>query len=186
MHQPTAVPFTGAPHVQVGDFGLSKEKIQTYVSGVTSQVGGTPADLTSTAALLLPRRRSRHACCCGCHVLLAQGAAVRAAGRPECPPSARPSVRPPARPCSGPGPGPGPVPAFPSPALTQRGTLPWTAPEIIRSPAAVTEKVDVFSFAIVMWELWTGGCCPCFSLPACRPAPALACQAALSSLSACL
>lgn len=38
-----------------------------------------------------------------------------------------------------------------------RGTLPWTAPEIIRTPKAVTEKVDVYSFGIVMWELWTGG-----------------------------
>lgn len=38
---------------------------------------------------------------------------------------------------------------------SQRGTLPWTAPEIIKTPEKVTEKVDVFSFAIVMWELWT-------------------------------
>jgi len=37
-----------------------------------------------------------------------------------------------------------------------RGTLPWTAPEIIHTPKAVTEKVDVYSFGIVMWELWTG------------------------------
>lgn len=27
---------------------------------------------------------------------------------------------------------------------SQRGTLPWTAPEIIRTPHAVTEKIDVF------------------------------------------
>lgn len=27
---------------------------------------------------------------------------------------------------------------------SQRGTLPWTAPEILRTPEAVTEKVDVF------------------------------------------
>ena len=75
---------------------------------------------------------------------------------------------------------------------SQRGTLPWTAPEILRTPEAVTEKADVFrraarllrcaakglldqsvgpaapastpaqphppvtSFAVVMWELWTG------------------------------
>ncbi|KAI3433344.1 hypothetical protein D9Q98_003162 [Chlorella vulgaris] len=39
---------------------------------------------------------------------------------------------------------------------SQRGTLPWTAPEILRTPEAVTEKVDVFSFGIVMWELDTG------------------------------
>jgi hypothetical protein len=27
---------------------------------------------------------------------------------------------------------------------SQRGTLPWTAPEIIRTPDTVTEKVDVY------------------------------------------
>ena len=27
---------------------------------------------------------------------------------------------------------------------SQRGTLPWTAPEIISTPEAVTEKIDVF------------------------------------------
>lgn len=37
-----------------------------------------------------------------------------------------------------------------------RGTLPWTAPEIILTPKTVTEKVDVYSFGIVLWELWTG------------------------------
>ncbi|PRW58530.1 alternative oxidase [Chlorella sorokiniana] len=39
---------------------------------------------------------------------------------------------------------------------SQRGTLPWTAPEIIRTPDSVTEKIDVFSFGVVLWELWTG------------------------------
>ena len=38
---------------------------------------------------------------------------------------------------------------------SQRGTLPWTAPEILRSPHAVNEKADVFSYGIIMWELWT-------------------------------
>jgi serine/threonine protein kinase len=45
---------------------------------------------------------------------------------------------------------------FVSGVTSQRGTLPWTAPEIVRTPHAVTEKVDVFSFGVVMWELWTG------------------------------
>jgi len=36
-----------------------------------------------------------------------------------------------------------------------RGTLPWIAPEIIKTPGAVTEAVDVYSFGIVLWELWT-------------------------------
>jgi len=45
---------------------------------------------------------------------------------------------------------------FCSGVTSQRGTLPWTAPEILRSPNRVTEKVDVFSFGIVLWELWTG------------------------------
>ena len=27
---------------------------------------------------------------------------------------------------------------------SQRGTLPWTAPEILRTPDTVTEKVDVY------------------------------------------
>uniref|UniRef100_A0A061R4G4 Kinase superfamily protein with octicosapeptide phox bem1p isoform 1 n=2 Tax=Tetraselmis sp. GSL018 TaxID=582737 RepID=A0A061R4G4_9CHLO len=35
------------------------------------------------------------------------------------------------------------------------GTLPWMAPEILKSPETVDEKVDVYSFGIVMWELWT-------------------------------
>ncbi|KAK9820412.1 hypothetical protein WJX72_010037 [[Myrmecia] bisecta] len=39
---------------------------------------------------------------------------------------------------------------------SQRGTLPWIAPEIIKTPNAVTEKVDVYSFGIVLYELWTG------------------------------
>lgn len=45
---------------------------------------------------------------------------------------------------------------FVSGVTSQRGTLPWTAPEIIRTPDKVTEKVDIFSFGIVMWELWAG------------------------------
>jgi len=45
---------------------------------------------------------------------------------------------------------------FVSGVTSQRGTLPWIAPEILRTPDAVTEAADVYSFAIVMWELWTG------------------------------
>ncbi|CAK9192057.1 unnamed protein product [Sphagnum troendelagicum] len=38
-----------------------------------------------------------------------------------------------------------------------RGTLPWMAPELLNGTSTmVTEKVDVFSFGIVMWELLTG------------------------------
>jgi len=38
-----------------------------------------------------------------------------------------------------------------------RGTLPWMAPELLNgSSNKVSEKVDVFSFGIVMWELLTG------------------------------
>lgn len=38
-----------------------------------------------------------------------------------------------------------------------RGTLPWMAPELLNgSSSLVTDKVDVFSFGIVMWELLTG------------------------------
>ncbi|KAL5976962.1 hypothetical protein ACLOJK_021300 [Asimina triloba] len=38
-----------------------------------------------------------------------------------------------------------------------RGTLPWMAPELLKSNRnLVTEKVDVLSFGIVMWELLTG------------------------------
>ncbi|TYH65534.1 hypothetical protein ES332_D06G062700v1 [Gossypium tomentosum] len=37
-----------------------------------------------------------------------------------------------------------------------RGTLPWMAPELLNgSNSLVSEKVDVFSFGIVMWELLT-------------------------------
>uniref|UniRef100_UPI001CB97285 serine/threonine-protein kinase CTR1-like n=1 Tax=Erigeron canadensis TaxID=72917 RepID=UPI001CB97285 len=38
-----------------------------------------------------------------------------------------------------------------------RGTLPWMAPELLNgSSARVSEKVDVFSFGIAMWEILTG------------------------------
>ncbi|KAM0934973.1 putative protein kinase TKL-Pl-6 family [Dioscorea sansibarensis] len=37
-----------------------------------------------------------------------------------------------------------------------RGTIPWMAPELINGKSnMVTEKVDVYSFGIVMWELLT-------------------------------
>lgn len=39
---------------------------------------------------------------------------------------------------------------------SQRGTLPWTAPEILKRPEKVCERCDVYSFAICLWELWTG------------------------------
>ncbi|XP_047179748.1 uncharacterized protein LOC124846516 isoform X2 [Vigna umbellata] len=38
-----------------------------------------------------------------------------------------------------------------------RGTLPWMAPELLNgSSNKVSEKVDVFSFGIVLWEILTG------------------------------
>ncbi|KAL4571284.1 hypothetical protein LXL04_018042 [Taraxacum kok-saghyz] len=38
-----------------------------------------------------------------------------------------------------------------------RGTLPWMAPELLSGKSQmVTEKIDVYSFGIVMWELLTG------------------------------
>ncbi|MQL89009.1 hypothetical protein Taro_021580 [Colocasia esculenta] len=38
-----------------------------------------------------------------------------------------------------------------------RGTLPWMAPELLSGKSnMVSEKVDVYSFGIVMWELLTG------------------------------
>ncbi|KAM7252701.1 hypothetical protein ACFE04_008210 [Oxalis oulophora] len=38
-----------------------------------------------------------------------------------------------------------------------RGTLPWMAPELLSGKTSmVTEKIDVYSFGIVMWELLTG------------------------------
>ncbi|KAJ6841828.1 uncharacterized protein M6B38_305055 [Iris pallida] len=38
-----------------------------------------------------------------------------------------------------------------------RGTLPWMAPELLNGNSnKVSEKVDVFSFGIVMWEILTG------------------------------
>ncbi|KAF3453654.1 hypothetical protein FNV43_RR04095 [Rhamnella rubrinervis] len=38
-----------------------------------------------------------------------------------------------------------------------RGTIPWMAPELLNSKNnMVTEKVDVYSYGIVMWELLTG------------------------------
>ncbi|KAJ7979682.1 Serine/threonine-protein kinase EDR1 [Quillaja saponaria] len=38
-----------------------------------------------------------------------------------------------------------------------RGTLPWMAPELLNcNSSRVSEKVDVFSFGIAMWEILTG------------------------------
>jgi serine/threonine protein kinase len=37
---------------------------------------------------------------------------------------------------------------------TSRSTMAWMAPEVIRNPAAVSRKADVYSFGIVLWELW--------------------------------
>ncbi|CAH9083841.1 unnamed protein product [Cuscuta epithymum] len=37
-----------------------------------------------------------------------------------------------------------------------RGTIPWMAPELLSCESMVSEKVDVYSFGIVMWELLTG------------------------------
>ena len=34
------------------------------------------------------------------------------------------------------------------------GVFPWIAPEIFRSPDKVGHKADVYSFGIVLWELW--------------------------------
>jgi serine/threonine protein kinase len=39
-------------------------------------------------------------------------------------------------------------------SMTFCGTLPWTAPEVFRG-CGYTTKADVFSFGIVLWELWT-------------------------------
>jgi serine/threonine protein kinase len=36
------------------------------------------------------------------------------------------------------------------------GTLPWTAPELLSDPGRASEKVDIYSFSVLMWELWTG------------------------------
>jgi serine/threonine protein kinase len=44
---------------------------------------------------------------------------------------------------------------YTSGACAVRPLLPWTAPEVLRNPDALTEKVDVYSFGIVLWELWT-------------------------------
>jgi serine/threonine protein kinase len=44
---------------------------------------------------------------------------------------------------------------FTSGIASQRGTLPWTAPELFSDPANATELVDAYSFGVCMWELWT-------------------------------
>jgi serine/threonine protein kinase len=46
--------------------------------------------------------------------------------------------------------------SFVSGVNSHRGTLPWTAPELLNAPTRASEKVDVYSFAVLMWELWTG------------------------------
>ena len=46
--------------------------------------------------------------------------------------------------------------SFVSGINAHRGTPPWTAPELLCDPGRASEKVDVHSFAVLMWELWTG------------------------------
>ena len=38
--------------------------------------------------------------------------------------------------------------------MTQIGTPYWTAPEVFNDDV-YNEKVDVYSFAICLWEVWT-------------------------------
>lgn len=41
--------------------------------------------------------------------------------------------------------------------MSMRGTLSWMAPELLnKKRSLVTEKVDIYSFGVVMWELLTG------------------------------
>lgn len=41
--------------------------------------------------------------------------------------------------------------------ISMRGTLSWMAPELLnKKRSLVTEKVDIYSFGVVMWELLTG------------------------------
>ncbi|KAF6257503.1 kinase-like domain-containing protein [Scenedesmus sp. NREL 46B-D3] len=87
------------PTVKVADFGLSKHRHQTYVTG--GRPTGEPA---------APASSTRE------HMLLV---GVDAAG-----------------------------------VDSMRGTLPWIAPEIIKNPELVTEAADVYSFGVIMWELW--------------------------------
>lgn len=35
------------------------------------------------------------------------------------------------------------------------GTIRWSAPEVLRAQVDYSSKIDVFSFAVVMWELVT-------------------------------
>lgn len=42
-----------------------------------------------------------------------------------------------------------------TPGITMSpGVFPWIAPEIFRSPHRVSHKADVYSFGIILWELW--------------------------------
>ena len=43
--------------------------------------------------------------------------------------------------------------------MSQAGTTPWMAPEYLEGKD-FTEKCDVFSFAIVMWEILMSCCSP--------------------------
>jgi serine/threonine protein kinase len=40
-------------------------------------------------------------------------------------------------------------------ALRNRGTLPYMAPELVSDPLRVSEKADVWSLGMVLWEMLT-------------------------------
>lgn len=45
--------------------------------------------------------------------------------------------------------------AYFSPGMCfRRSWWPWLAPEVFRDPMRISGKADVYSFAIIMWELW--------------------------------
>ena len=124
--------FGGGITVKVADFGLHKHKKehQSFVSGVhdlrCAPAPAAPLPAMHTARCWTPPR---------CKLAIAS-CALKVVVDSDCSWHVHAAVH-------------------DSPALCVRGTLPYMAPELVSDPMRVSEKADVWSLGMVLWEMLT-------------------------------